>query len=104
EADHTPKSPPHPHGAPGPVMRRLMTVPGVGTVIALTFVSVIDDPGRFAKSRNVGAYLGLTPRRSQSGEVDRSGRISKCGDALMRAYLFEAAGIVLNRVSQCWAL
>jgi transposase len=52
---------------------------------ALTFVSVIDDPGRFVKSRNVGAYLGLTPRRYQSGEADRSGRISKCGDALMRA-------------------
>jgi transposase len=61
---------------------------------------MIDDPTRFTKSRNVGAYLGLTPRRYQSGEVDRNGRISKCGDALMRAYLFEAAGIVLNRVSR----
>ena len=71
---------------------------------ALTFVSVVDDPGRFTKSRNVGAYLDLTPRRYQSGEVDRSGRISKCGDALMRAYLFEAAGIVLNRVSRWSAL
>jgi transposase len=87
-----------------PVVRRLMTAPGVGTVIALTFVSIIDDPKRFTKSRNVGAYLGLTPRRYQSGEVDRSGRISKCGDALMRAYLFEAAGIVLNRVSRWSAL
>ena len=65
---------------------------GVGTVIALSYVSVIDDPGRFAKSR--------TPRRNQSGEVDRSGHISKCGDALMRAYLFEAAGIILNRLSR----
>jgi len=85
-------------------VRRLMTAPGVGTITALTFVSIIDDPGRFAKSRNVAAYLGLTPRRYQSGEVDRSGRISKCGDALMRAYLFEAAGIVLNRVSRWSAL
>lgn len=87
-----------------PSVRRLMTAPGVGTVIALTYISVIDDPGRFAKSRSVGAYLGLTPRRYQSGEVDRSGRISKCGDALMRAYLFEAAGIILNRVSRWSAL
>ena len=77
-----------------------MDFDGIGTVIALTFVSVINDPGRFTKSRNVGAYLGLTPRRYQSGEVDRSGCISKCGDPPMRTYLFEAAGIVLNRVSR----
>ena len=87
-----------------PSVRRLMTAPGVGTVIALTYVSVIDDPGRFTRSRHVGAYLGLTPRRYQSGEMDRSGRISKCGDALMRGYLFEAAGIILNRVSRWSAL
>jgi len=87
-----------------PAVRRLMTAPGVGAVIAMTYVSVIDDPGRFARSRDVGAYLGLTPRRYQSGEMDRSGRISKCGDALMRGYLFEAAGIILNRVSRWSAL
>jgi len=81
-----------------------MTAPGVGAITTLTFVSIIDGPGRFAKSRNVAAYLGLTPRRYQSCEVDRSGRISKCGDALMRAYLFEAAGIVLNRVARWSAL
>ena len=87
-----------------PAVRRLMTAPGVGAVIAMTYVSMIDDPGRFARSRDVGAYLGLTPRRYQSGEMDRSGRISKCGDALMRGYLFEAAGIILNRVSRWSAL
>jgi transposase len=77
-----------------------MTAPGVGSLVALAYISVIDAPERFSKSLSVGAYLGLTPRRYQSGEVDRSGRISKCGDALLRTYLFEAAGIILNRVSR----
>jgi transposase len=80
--------------------RRLMTAPGVGSLVALAYISVIDAPGRFSSSSSVGAYLGLTPRRYQSGEIDRSGRISKCGDPLLRTYLFEAAGIILNRVSR----
>jgi transposase len=54
-----------------------MTVPGVGVVVALSVWAAIDDPGRFAKSPSVGAYLGLTPRRYASGEVDRQGRITK---------------------------
>src|SRR5258708_1175818 len=77
-----------------------MTAPCIGTVVAVTFVSVIDDPARFAKSRSVGTYLGLTPRRYQSGEVGHSGRISKCGGALLRSCLFEAAGVILNRVTR----
>jgi len=68
--------------------RRLMTVPGVGPITALAYVTAIDDPGRFRKGRSVGAYLGLTPRRYQSGEVDRAGRISKCGDGLVRLVLY----------------
>ncbi len=63
-------------------------------------LSVIDDPARFAKSRSVGAYLGLTPRRYQSGEVGHSGRMSKCDDAPLRSYLFEVAGVILNRVTR----
>ena len=63
-------------------------------------LSVIDDPARFAKSRSVGAYLGLTPRRYQSGEVGHSGRMSKCDDAPLRSYLFEVAGVNLNRVTR----
>jgi transposase len=59
------------------VARRLMTVPGVGTVVALAFVSTIEDPNRFKRSSSVGAYLGLTPRRYQSGDADRAGRISR---------------------------
>jgi len=80
--------------------RRLMTVPGIGAINALAFCAAIDEPARFRRSRSVGAYLGLTPRRHASGEVDWSGRISKCGDAMVRSYLFEAAGVLLTRVPQ----
>jgi transposase len=80
--------------------RRLMTAPGVGAVVALAYTAVIDDPARFAKSASVGAYLGLTPRRYQSGEVDCAGHISKCGDGLLRSYLFEAANVVLSRITR----
>jgi transposase len=68
-------------------IRRMMTVPGVGPVVALAFQSVVDDPGRFARATDVGAYLGLTPKRYQSGELDLAGRISKCGDAFVRGCL-----------------
>lgn len=79
-------------------VRRFMTVPGVGPITALAFKATIDDPARFARSRSVGAYVGLTSRRHASGEVDWTGRISKCGDAMLRSYLFEAAGVLLTRV------
>lgn len=84
--------------------RRLMTIPGVGLLSAIAFITAIDDPARFAKSSSVGAYLGLTPRRYQSGEVDHNGKISKCGDPLVRAYLFEAATTLLTRVGRWSAL
>ena len=80
--------------------RRSMTIPGIGPITALTFHSVIDDPNRFRRSKSVGAYIGLTPRRHASGEVDWSGRISKCGDPMLQSYLFEAAGVLLTRVPQ----
>ncbi len=80
--------------------RRSMTVPGIGPITALAFHSTIDEPCRFKRSRSVGAYIGLTPRRYASGEVDWSGRISKCGDGMVRTYLFEAAGVLLTRVPQ----
>jgi len=83
-----------------PVCRRLMTMPGVGAVVALTYRVTIDVPSRFAKSRNVGAHVGLTPRRYQSGEVDWSGRVSKEGDTLLRASLYEAAQVLLSRVTR----
>ncbi len=84
--------------------RRLTTVPGVGPITALTFISAIDDPARFRRSRSVGAYIGLTPKRYASGEIDRTGRISKCGDAMLRSYLFEAAGVLLTRVPKWCAI
>ena len=79
------------------VCRRLMTIPGVGPVVALTFRATIDVPARFRNSRAVGAVLGLTPCRHQSGESDRTGAISKCGDEMMRVMLYEAAQILLVR-------
>ena len=85
-------------------VRRFMTVPGVGPITALCFKATIDDPTRFRRSRSVGAYIGLTTRRHASGEVDWSGRISKCGDAMLRMYLFEAAGVLLTRVPKWSAL
>jgi transposase len=81
-------------------VQRLMTVPGIGVVIALAYTAVIDDPTRFKHSSSVGAYLGLTPRRYQSGEVDVSGHISRCGDSLLRSYLFEAATVILQRYAK----
>lgn len=77
--------------------RRLMTVPGVGPITALAFRATVDDPDRFAKSRAVGAHLGLTPARYQSGEIDIQGRISRCGDELARTALYEAAHTLLVR-------
>lgn len=86
------------------VCRRFMGVPGVGPVTALSVWAAIDDPGRFARSSSVGAYLGLTPRRYASGEVDRSGRISKCGDRDVRTHLYEAANVLLTRIRKPSAL
>jgi transposase len=77
--------------------RLLMTAPGVGAIVALTFAAAIDDPGRFRSSKSVGAHFGLTPKRYQSGETDVTGRISKIGDAGVRSVLYEAAHIILVR-------
>jgi transposase len=84
------------------VCRRLMTTPGVGPVVALTFRATVDVPSRFKNSKAVGAALGLTPRRHQSGEIDRMGGISKSGDAMTREMLFEAA-LVLMTHSRKWS-
>ena len=91
------------------VCRRLMSVPGVGAIVALTYVSAIDDPTRFRRSRDVGPHFGLVPRKYQSGEVDRSGRITKIGDASVRSILYEAAHIMLTQVKRfsslkAWAM
>lgn len=76
--------------------RRLMTTPGVGVLVALTFVSAIDQADRFRSSRVVGAHFGLTPKKYQSGETDRTGRISKIGDVGVRTALYEAANVILT--------
>lgn len=80
--------------------RHLMGVPGIGPVTAAAFVAAVDNSTKFVKSKSVGAYFGLTPRRYQSGEIDRNGHISKCGDRLIRSYLYEAANTLLTRVKR----
>ena len=84
--------------------KRLMTVPGVGYLTALAFISTIEKPERFRRSMDVGAYLGLTPRVHQSGEVERKGRITKTGDNLTRSYLVEAANVLLTRIGRACPL
>jgi transposase len=85
-----------------PVCRRLMTAPGVGAVVALTYRATVDQPQRFVHSRAVGAHVGLTPRRHQSGEIDYDGGISKSGDTMLRAMLYEAAQTLLTQ-SRHWS-
>jgi len=85
--------------------RLLMSTPGVGTIVALTYAAAIDDPARFTSSKRVGAHFGLTPKRYQSGETDYTGRISKIGDSSVRAVLYEAAHIILTKpLKGCTAL
>ena len=76
---------------------RLMTTPGIGVLVALTFVAAVDAPERFRSSRAVGPHFGLTPKKYQSGETDHSGRISKIGDGSVRTALYEAANAILTR-------
>ncbi len=86
-----------------------MSIPGVGPVVALTFRASVDVPARFKNSKAVGAAFGLTPSKYQSGEINRSGAISKCGDEMVRAMLYEAAHIMLVRSTRwswlkAWAI
>ena len=99
------------HARTDDTCRRLMSIPGVGAVSAVTFVATIDRPDRFKRSRFVGAYIGLTSRRYQSGDIDIGGRISKRGDRMLRTVLYEAANSLLCRVKskdaqhlQDWAM
>jgi len=85
--------------------RLLMSTPGVGAIVALTFASAIDDPARFKSSKSVGAHFGMTPKKYQSGETDLSGRISKIGDGGVRTAVYEAANVILTRpVKGCTSL
>ena len=88
------------------VCRRLMTIPGVGPVVALTYRATVDVPVRFRKSKSVGAVFGLTCAKYQSGEIDRTGAISRCGDEMV---FYEAAQILLVRTTKwswlkAWAM
>ncbi len=90
--------------AADPVAARLMSVPGVGPMVALKYKSSIEDPNRFARGEDVGAFAGLAPRRNQSGERDFKGGISKAGDPMLRSALYEAANSLLSRVKRPCAL
>ena len=85
-----------------PVCVRLMTMPGVGAVVALTYRSAVDDPARFTSSKNVGPWVGLTPSRNQSGERDVSGGVTKAGDVNLRRALCQAATVMMNRGRGTW--
>jgi transposase len=91
------------------VCRRLMSAPGVGAIVAMTFRAAVDQAARFRSSKQIGACFGLTPRKYQSGETDRDGAISRAGDASVRVALFEAAHVILTRVTtwstlEAWAM
>lgn len=90
--------------AADPVAMRLMSAPGIGPIVALTYKSSIEDPSRFARGEDAGAFAGLVPKRNQSGERDYHGRISKAGDPMLRSALYEAANNLLVRVKRPCAL
>lgn len=85
-----------------PVYKRLMTAPGVGAVVALTYRATVNQPKRFVHSRAVGAYIGMMPRRHQSGEMDYDGGVSKSGDTMLRTMPYEAAQVLLTQ-SRHWS-
>lgn len=85
-----------------PVCRRLMSMPGVGAVVALTYRSAVDDPARFPSSKTVGPWVGMTPSRNQSGERDVSGGITKAGDVNLRRALCQAATVMMHRGRSTW--
>jgi transposase len=80
-----------------PKARLLMSTPAVGPIVALTYAAAVDDPARFKSSKQAGPHFGLTPRKYQSGETDRSGRISKIGDAAVREALYQSAHIIVTK-------
>ena len=83
------------------VCRRLMTVlAGVGPLVAITYKSAIDDPHRIVKSKAAGALFGLTPKKYQSGEKDVTGGITLAGDEIVRTVLYEAANVLLSRITR----
>jgi transposase len=82
------------------VCRRLMTAPSVGPLVAITYKSAMDDPNRIAKSKAAGALFGLTPKKYQSGEKDVTGGITRAGDEMVRTAFYEAANVLLSRITR----
>ena len=92
------------HKAVLKIVRQDVTTPSVGAIVAITYKSALDDPGRIKKSRNAGSLFGLTPKRYQSGETDVTGGITRVGDEMVRTALYEAANVLLSRVTRFSAL
>ena len=90
------------HAREDPICRTLMTMPGVGPLVALTVKAAIDDPERFQSSKDIGPWVGLTPRREQSGERDVVGQITRAGDVGLRTALYQAATVMLHRGRKNW--
>ncbi len=86
------------------VCRLLMTAPGVGPIVALSFMSAVDDPHRFTSSNDIGAYFGLTPKQYQSGEIDRKTSTSRRGDKMTRSHLVQAATVLLSATKKWCSL
>ena len=86
--------------AANPITERFMLIPGVGPVTALSFFSAIENPHRFKRSADVGAYLGLVPRLRQSGSTSKSGRITRAGNKMTRSHLYMSAGVLMSRALQ----
>lgn len=80
----------------------MMTMPGIGAIVALTVKSAVDDPERFRSSKDIGPWAGLTPRRDQSGDRDVVGQITRAGDESLRTALYQAATVMLNRARPNW--
>jgi transposase len=87
-----------------PICRRLMTIPGMGEITALAFRATVETPDRFRKAKDIGPFLGVIPRKYASGEVDRNGNITKCGDRTLRAYMYESGVVILTRLKKSCAL
>ena len=85
-----------------PVCNLLMSMPGVGPIVALTFKAAVDDPTRFKRSRDIGPWVGLVPSLEASGERSIVGAITRTGDAGLRTTLYQAATVMLHRGPMTW--
>ncbi len=92
------------HAHSDPICKKLMTIPGMGEITSLAFRATVENPDRFQRARDIGPFLGVIPRKYASGEIDRNGNITKCGDRELRSYMYEAGVVILTRLKKSCAL